>query len=86
VEIRRRRRARQVDRPAHPIQIGDRAALGRIGDDDEVPLLAVPSCGRLERNPQALLDDRPLHRPIEVEPLANGPRGGQKLIGIELEQ
>ena len=78
--------ARLVGVEDRAVQLGD-AGLGvRVVDGDPLPGLAVRSRRGLEGDLDALLDDLPGHRPLEVEPLAHGPGGREQLVGRERQQ
>ena len=55
-------RQARVDLPVVAIDVGEGLLLGRVLDDDEVPALTVASRRCLERDLEALLDDRALDR------------------------
>src|SRR5689334_22601951 len=87
--------ARELARPpaaAREIRIRDLTpefaecgAFRGIGDDDEVPVLRVGRRRRLLRELEALLEHVPLDRAIEVEPLPDGARRREELVGSQLE-
>src|SRR5439155_7549545 len=66
-------------------QLADRGALGRVGDDDEVPVLRVGRRRRLLRKLEALLQDLALDRPREIEPLAHRARRREELVRGQFE-
>ena len=65
--------------------VGERRALGRVVDDDEVPVLRVARGRRLLRELQALLQHLALDRPRQVESLADRTRRREELVRRQLE-
>ncbi len=66
-------------------EVGESGPLLRLGDDDEVPVLRVARRRRLLREPQAVLEHVALDRARQVEPLADGARGREQLVGRQVE-
>ena len=77
-----RRRDPDVRLPGTSVVVGDRPLLLRVGDEHEVPALAVGAGWRLDGDLQALHEQLPRHRPRQVEPLANGPGGDEDLVRV----
>ncbi|CAB4700116.1 unannotated protein [freshwater metagenome] len=61
--------------------VGNRRALGLIGDDHERPVLSIGTGWRLHRDLDAFLNELWLNRPGEVESLAYGTSGGEQFVG-----
>jgi hypothetical protein len=80
-----RTRHRRVLGEVGRVDLGDLCLLRRVLDEHPVPPLAVASGRCLEGDFEALLDDRLLDRPVEVEPLAHGAGGGQQFVGGEVQ-
>ena len=69
-----------------PPELTQSGTLLGIGDDDEVPVLAVTGRRRLLRQAQALLQYLALDRALQVQAAPHRPRGLQHLVGRQVEQ
>src|SRR5215470_9194404 len=69
-----------VHSPALAVDVAERLAFLRVGDDHPVPGLAVAAGRRLRGQFQALTDHLYLDRAREIEPLAHGACGREDLI------
>ena len=81
----RRRPALEIRAGDLAPDVGERRALRRVVDDDEVPVLRVARRRRLLRETHAVLQHLPLDRPRQVEPLADRARRRKELVGGQLE-
>jgi hypothetical protein len=63
--------------------VGKCGALRRVGDDDEVPVLVVAAGRCLERELEALAQQRRLDGTFQIEPAPNCARGGEHLLRAE---
>ena len=78
-------RHRAVHLEVRAVHVGDRGLQLGVLDDDPVPALAVRAGRRLQGDLQALLDDRPIDRLVEVEALAHGAGRGEHLVGRQVQ-
>lgn len=67
------------------VELADAGALAGVAHDDEVPAPRVRSARRLQRDLDTLFHQRERHGAIEVEAATNGARGGEELVGGEVE-
>ena len=69
---------------AGAVEVGHLRLRRRVLDEDPLPELLVGAVGRLERQLQALLDDRPRDRPRQVEAAPHRPGRRQHLVDAQL--
>jgi hypothetical protein len=76
-----------VRRVRPPVQVGEAGLAHGLVDGEPPPPLHVAAGRGLRRNLHALADQRPRHRPVEVEAPAHGARRRQQLVGLgEIER
>ena len=66
--------------PGLAVAFGDVLFLFLVGDDEEVPALAVAAGGGLSCDLQAVLDDLAFDGAVQVEPFTDGAGRGQQVV------
>jgi len=71
-----------VLRPGPAVELDEPEPLVRVGHDEELPALTVPSRGSLDGHLDASCDQRERNGSVEVDPFAHRPCGGKDFISV----